>query len=177
VAKEFIVLALGEIWLTSAEYLQIICIAGAVIPISTLLADLLISKGRSDIFMWSTFVLGICQIIALVLLHPYGIRMMVYAYVTLTLLWVFVWHFFVRRHTGYTLPMLLKDTIPFALAAIAVMAVTGFATQSIPALWLKLLCRIIIAAILYYVVMRLAGVQILRECQQFIVNKLKPHKI
>ena len=173
VAKEFIVLALGEIWLTSAEYLQIICIAGAVIPISTLLADLLISKGRSDIFMWCTLILGICQIAALILLHPYGIRMMVYAYVTLTLIWMFVWHFFVRRQTGYSLLMLLKDIIPFALAAVAVMVVTGFATQMIPALWLKLLCRVILAAILYYAVMRLAGAQILKECQQFLKRKAK----
>ena len=173
VAKEFIVLALGEIWLTSAEYLQIICIAGAVIPISTLLADLLISKGRSDIFMWCTLILGICQIAALILLHPYGIRMMVYAYVALTLIWMFVWHFFVRRQTGYSLLMLLKDIIPFALAAVAVMVVTGFATQMIPALWLKLLCRVILAAILYYAVMRLAGAQILKECQQFLKRKAK----
>lgn len=173
VAKEFIVLALGEIWLTSAEYLQIICIAGAVIPISTLLADLLISKGRSDIFMWCTLILGICQIAALILLHPYGIRMMVYAYVALTLIWMFVWHFFVRRQTGYSLLMLLKDIIPFALAAVAVMAVTGFATQMIPALWLKLLCRVILATILYYAVMRLAGAQILKECQQFLKRKAK----
>lgn len=173
VAKEFIVLALGEIWLTSAEYLQIICIAGAVIPISTLLADLLISKGRSDIFMWCTLILGICQIAALILLHPYGIRMMVYAYVTLTLIWMFVWHFFVRRQTGYSLLMLLKDIIPFALAAVAVMAVTGFATQMISALWLKLLCRVVLAAILYYAVMRLAGAQILKECQQFLKRKAK----
>jgi O-antigen/teichoic acid export membrane protein len=173
VSKEFIVLALGEIWLTSAEYLQIICIAGAVIPISTLLADLLISKGRSDIFMWCTLILGVCQIVALVLLHPYGIQMMVYAYVALTLLWVFVWHFFVRRHTGYSLLMLLKDILPFALAAIAVMALTGFATQMLSILWLKLLCRIILATILYYAVMRLVGAQILRECQDFFMNKLK----
>ena len=173
VAKEFIVLALGEIWLTSAEYLQIICIAGAVIPISTLLADLLISKGRSDIFMWCTLILGICQIAALILLHPYGIRMMVYAYVALTLIWMFVWHFFVRRQTGYSLLMLLKDIIPFALAAVAVMAVTGVATQMISALWLKLLCRVILAAILYYAVMRLAGAQILKECQQFLKRKAK----
>ena len=177
VAKEFIVLALGEIWLTSAKYLQIICIAGAVIPISTLLADLLISKGRSDIFMWCTLILGACQIIALVLLHPYGVLMMVYAYVALTLLWVFVWHFFVRRHTGYHLQMLLKDTAPFALAAIAVMAITGFATEMLSVLWLKLICRVILAAILYYAVMRLTGAQILRECQQFFLNKLNPHKI
>jgi len=173
VAKEFIVLALGEVWLTSAEYLQVICLAGAVIPISTLLADLLVSKGRSDIFLWCTLLLGISQIAALVVLHPYGVRAMVYAYVVLTLTWVFVWHFFVWRQTGYTLPMLLSDTLPFALAAAGVMAMTGLATASVAQLWLLLLLRVVIAALLYYAVMRLAGAQILKECQSFIIQRLK----
>ena len=176
VAKEFIVLALGEVWLKSAEYLQMICIAGAVIPISTLLADLLVSKGRSDIFMWCTLVLGVCQIAALALLHPYGIRMMVYAYVALTLVWVFVWHSFVWRHTGYTLLMLLKDTTPFALAAFSVMLVAGFITCSFSNLWLLLSSRIVLAVILYYGVMRLAGAQILKECQNFVLGRLRTKK-
>ena len=51
VAKEFIVLAIGEKWLVSAHYLQWLCICGAVAPISVLLADLIISHGRSGIFM------------------------------------------------------------------------------------------------------------------------------
>ena len=57
------------------------------------------------------------------------------------------------------------------------MALTGFATQMLSALWLRLLCRVILATILYYAVMRLAGAQILKECQQFFLNKLNPHKI
>ena len=172
VAKEFIVLALGEIWLTSAGYLQIICIAGAVIPISTLLADLIISKGRSDIFMWSTLVLGVCQIVALILLHPYGIGQMVKAYVALNLVWLFVWFFFAHRLTTYGLLLFLKDIVPFALAAASVMAVTGLVTSSIDNLWLLLLSRIVLATLLYLGVMRLAGAQILKESIDFFKRKV-----
>ena len=172
VAKEFIVLALGEIWLMSAGYLQIICIAGAVIPISTLLADLIISKGRSDIFMWSTLVLGVCQIVALILLHPYGIGQMVKAYVALNLVWLFVWFFFAHRLTTYGLLLFLKDIVPFALAAASVMAVTGLVTSSIDNLWLLLLSRIVLATLLYLGVMRLAGAQILKESIDFFKRKV-----
>ena len=172
VAKEFIVLALGEIWLMSAGYLQIICIAGAVIPISTLLADLIISKGRSDIFMWSTLVLGVCQIVALILLHPYGIGQMVKAYVALNLVWLFVWFFFAHRLTTYGLLLFLKDIVPFALTAGGVMAVTGLVTSSIDNLWLLLLSRIVLATFLYLGVMRLAGAQILKESIDFFKRKV-----
>ena len=173
VAKEFIVLALGEVWLTSASYLQMICVAGAVIPISTLLADLMISRGRSDIFMWSTLALGVCQIAALILLHPYGIGQMVKAYVALNLVWLFVWFYFVNRQTGYRLLHFLKDIVPFALAAAGVMVLTGWITSQIGNLSLLLLSRIALAAVLYYAVMRLAGAQILKECMDFIHKRWK----
>ncbi|MBR1415344.1 MAG: lipopolysaccharide biosynthesis protein [Prevotella sp.] len=173
VAKEFIVLTISEVWLTSAGYIQILCVAGAVIPVSTLLTDLVISKGRSDIFLWSTLAFAVCQILTLVVLHRlgYSIRAMVIAYTVLTLLWLFVWHFFVRRLTGYTLLMLLKDVSPFALAATAVMGVTWLATHGIANLWLLLGSRVVLAAMLYYIIMRMAGAAILKECINFIRRK------
>ena len=85
VAKEFIVLAIGEKWLVSAHYLQWLCICGAVAPISVLLADLIISHGRSGIFMGATLSLGLLEILAMLLLYPYGIHTMVMAYPRLAL--------------------------------------------------------------------------------------------
>ena len=173
VAQEFIVLALGEVWRTSASYLQIICVAGAVLPVSTLLSDLIVSRGRSDIFLCSTLALGISQIVALLMVHPYGIRYMIIGYVCLTVAWLFVWHFFVCRLTGYKLSMLVKDTLPFALAALAVMAATHFATHGISDMIVSLIARIAMAATLYYIIMKLAGAQILDDCMKFITQKLR----
>lgn len=171
VAREFIVLALGPVWLTSAEYIQMLCVAGAVLPVSTLLADLIISRGRSDVYLWCTLALGVCQVVALVMLHPLGIRSMVVAYVVLTLTWLFVWHFFVNRYTGYSLTSFLRDILPFAFAAAAVMLLTGFVTHAIGNLWLLLIVRIALAATLYYMIMRLSGAAILRECMDFVRRK------
>ena len=173
VAQEFIVLALGEVWRTSASYLQIICVAGAVLPVSTLLSDLIVSRGRSDIFLCSTLALGISQIVALLMVHPYGIRYMIIGYVCLTVAWLFVWHFFVCRLTGYKLSMLVKDTLPFALAALAVMTATHFATHGISNMIVSLIARIAMAATLYYIIMKLAGAQILDDCMKFITQKLR----
>ena len=91
----------------------------------------------------------------------------------LNIVWVFVWHFFVWRLMNYQLIHFLKDTLPFALAAAAVMAVTGLLTQTIPVLWLKLAVRIVLAAIFYIMVMRLFGAVILKECMAFIQSRIK----
>ena len=173
VAKEFIVLTIGEKWLVSAGYIQILCVAGAVMPISTLLSSLIITRGRSDIFLWCTLSLGVIQIVTLMLIHwlGYSISTMIVAYVCLIFVWLFIWHFFVCRLTGYSLLMLLKDTMPFALAAIAVMAVTWMGTRTIGNLWLLLISRCAMAAAHYYITMRIAGAVILKECVAFIRRK------
>lgn len=172
VAKEFIVLTIGPKWIVSVGYVQILCFAGATMPLITLLSNMVISKGKSNLYLYCTFGLGIVQIASMLLLWPYGIKNMVIAYTLINILWVFVWLFFVKRLTSYGLWFFIKDTTPFALAAFAVMTATYFATAAIHTLWLLLICRIAMAMLLYYAVMRMARVQILAECQQFIIRKI-----
>ena len=171
VSHEFIVLAIGEKWAFSASLLPYLCFCGAFMPLSTLLTDAVISQHRSDIYLWSTVALGLLQIILMVSLWREGIYTMVVAYTVLNIAWMFVWHFFTRRLMGYRLLHFLKDIVPFALAAAAVMLVTGLVTQSVSSLWVLLVSRIIIAAILYFAVMRMAGAVILKEMMAFIFRK------
>ena len=171
VSHEFIVLAIGEKWAFSASLLPYLCFCGAFMPLSTLLTDAVISQHRSDIYLWSTVALGLLQIILMVSLWREGIYTMVVAYTVLNIAWMFVWHFFTRRLMGYRLLHFLKDIVPFALAAAAVMLVTGLVTQSVSSLWVLLVSRIIIAAIFYFAVMRMAGAVILKEMMAFIFRK------
>ena len=171
VAQEFIVLTIGEKWLESARLLQLLCISGAFIPISSVLTNMLISKGKSGTYFWVTLALCITLITTMQMLYPYGIRSMVIAYVIIYVLWTLVWHFFVSRLTGYTLWALLLDIVPFAMIACGVMAAPWWATQNISLLALLLPARILMAAVLYYIVMRLLRVKILEECMAFIKKK------
>ena len=182
VSHEFIVLAIGEKWAFSASLLPYLCLCGAFMPLSTLLTDAVISQHRSDIYLWSTIALGLLQIALMVALWREGIYVMVIAYTLLNILWVFIWQVFVRRLMNYRLLHFLKDILPFALTAAAVMIVTGLASQFIVdslefrddylKLWVLLLCRVLLAAILYYAVMRLSGAVILKEIQAFLRAKL-----
>lgn len=172
VAREFIVLAITEKWLASAFLLQILCVSGAIIPMSQLMSSLVVSNGKSGTYFGVTFALGVVQILTMILIWHWGIRTMVIAYVLLNIIWLFVWQYFSRRLIGYRVWMFLKDILPFALAALAVMTATYFATQSIHNLWLLLLYRILMAVVLYYLVMRIAGAAILKECMAFVKKKM-----
>ena len=168
VAKEFIVTAIGEKWLASAQLIQILCISGATMPLSTLFSNMIISKGQSGTFFWCTFTLGLVQIATMIMIWPMGIRTMVIAYTLLNTSWLLVWLFFVRRLIGYGYWMFFCDVMPFALAAAGVMGVAYVATMPLSNLIALLISRFIIAVVLYYAVMKIARVKILAECERFV---------
>ncbi len=172
IAREFIIIAITEKWLASAELLQILCISGAVLPLCALMSNMVISKGKSGINFWVTCSLGISQIILMAVIWPWGIRNMVIGYVVLNLIWLFVWHFFVNRLIDYNVLLFLKDIIPFGLASAGVIVATYYITLPISNLVLLLISRIILAGILYYVVMKIAKVKILDECMSFVKSKI-----
>ena len=168
VAKEFIVTAIGEKWLASAQLIQILCLSGAAMPLSTLFSNMIISKGKSGTFFWCTFTLGLVQIATMIMIWPMGIRWMVIAYTLLNTSWLLVWLFFVRRLIGYGYWMFFCDVMPFALAAAGVMGVAYVATMPLSNMIALLITRFVIAVVLYYVVMKLAHVKILAECERFV---------
>ena len=96
---------------------------------------------------------------------------MVIAYTLLQIAWVLVWWWFVHRLTGYRLTSLLADTLPFAGAAAVVMVATHFATMAISSNILLLLARIVLAAVLYFAIMKMAHAVILEECIGFLKRK------
>ena len=173
VSREFIVIMITEKWLFSATLLRFLCISGAFYPIVCVFNNMIISKGRSSLNLLSTTLFGLCQIIIMIIVHRYGIFAMVLSYVALNIFWVFVLWFMVNRLTGYRLFSFLKDILPFLLAAAGVMTLTWFITKPIASLWLLLLSRVVIAAVMYYAVMKIARVKMLDECQQFLLFKLR----
>lgn len=173
VSEEFIIITITEKWIVSAGMLKMLCIGGAFMPLGTLMSNMVISRGKSGSYMWSTVTFGIAQICLMIILYPYGITRMVQAYVCLNILWIFIWDMIVWRLIGYNPLMFLKDIAPYILCAAGVMYATSFITSSITNLWILLLSRILIAAVMYYVAMRLAGSVILKECTEFVMKKFK----
>lgn len=171
VSNEFIIITLTEKWQASASILRILCISGAVMPLYTLFSNVVISKGKSGVYFLCTVSLCIAQLIFMLLLYPYGIHVMVYAYVVITIFWMFIWYSLSYRFIGYKPLDFLKDLCPFLLAALAVMSITYWVTERIANLYLLFFMRVLMAAGLYFIVMKIAKVKILDECIRFILKK------
>ena len=171
VSRELIIVAITEKWIESATMLQILCIWGAFIPIQSLFTNLLISRGRSRIYMWSTIVQGTLLTMMLFVLRPYGISNMIVSYVVLNLMWLFVWHHFVRREIELTLPMLLRDILPYFALSAAVMVATYMLTQTVENIYILLPLRIAVAAAIYVCALLLFRSAELREAADYIITR------
>jgi len=99
----------------------------------------------------------------------------VMGFAAINVVWLFVWQMFASRMVGYRLLTMLRDIVPFMLISLAVMVVTYWATRAIGDLRLLLVARILVAALLYGLTMKLSRARIFEECIDFIRNRNKKH--
>lgn len=171
VSREFILLTIGDRWAGCVVMMQIICIGAAFLPLHALYQNLTISNGRSSLYMWCNIGQIVLQLTLVLLLRHQPIEVIVGACSAFTILWLFVWQWTAHRMIGLRLIDMLKDTVPFLVVAVAVMAVTYLITSAISNLVLLLASRVVIAAALYYLAMRLLHAKVLEECIKMVRHK------
>ena len=171
VAPELITIAITDKWLPSAHILQLLAVGGAFIPVTNLYTNLIISKGKSNIFMWNTIAQGMVQLITMYLLYPYGIHTMLAVYVAVNIAWLGVWHYFVWREIRLGFFHALKDIFSFGIIAAAVMAGVAFITRPIENIYLLALAKILSAAALYTIILWASGSVTFKESLQYLLKK------
>lgn len=173
IAPEFITVTITDKWAESAKILRVLAVGGAFIPLSELLANLVISRGDSNSYMWCTMALGISQIIIILLMRRFGIFPMILASTALNILWVFLWYYMAARKLSYSFPQFVNDTLPFCAIALAVMAVTYFIVYKIENVYFLLVAKILVAAVLYLLLMVLFKSKTFAEGLSYITRKNK----
>ena len=157
--------------------MQLLCIGGAFIPLNTLFSNLIISQGKSNIYMWNIIAQVVLQLATVLTIVRFGgsIHTMVIAGVCINVGWLFVWQRFARRFIRLTLRMLLLDIAPFLLTALIACASGWVASRAVGGpLLITFLTKIITAAACYFLIMKLAHAEILQECLDYFFKKKRP---
>lgn len=171
VSKEVIVITITERWIESAGILSLLCIWGAFVPLSSLFSNLIISRGHSSIYMWCTISLCLTLLVAVIAASPLGFQWMLRLFIGINILWFFVWFWFVRKEIGLHLRDMLLDIAPYILLAAALTLLAAYITAGISNLYLSLLAKVAFVAILYPLILWLAGSHILKESLRYILKK------
>ena len=169
ISQELIVILITDKWLDSARILSILCVGGAFLPIVNLYSNLVISKGKSNLYLYNTVAVCVLQLLALLTLYPFGLEKMLYAYVGINIGWLLVWHYFVKKQLGYGYIQALQDILLYLLAAIVVMLIADWIGSQVENIYLRLMAKILSAAVLYLVVM--SRNPLLRETCGYLLKK------
>lgn len=171
ISREFLLIFTGPKWEESAYLLSLLSIYGAVFPLLTLYGQMVISQGRSNINMYSTMALSSLILLGLVLLHSYGLYVMVFYFIGINVAWLFVWQYFAYRLIGLRLREALSDVLPFLLLSAACMALTWWITRPIESLWLLLVAKVVLAAVFYVTAIWISGARIMRESVDYLLHR------
>ena len=168
---DFVPLLLGEQWDDAVVLLRILCVSGAFMPLHTLYQNLFISHGRSDTYMWCILSQLLVQTGVILWFSAYGVTIMVAAYSVVLILWLTIWQWLARRLIGLHFREVAMDLCPFLLIAAACVGLGWGASVIVPHPALSIAVRIVVAALLYIIVMKVSGAQIFKECVQFLLKK------
>jgi O-antigen/teichoic acid export membrane protein len=173
ISEEFIVILITEKWLASAHILRILCLAGAVMPVSYLFSNLLVSRGRSGTYMWCSIGLCIAQLAGIALCVPYGISSMVVVFAAVNIVWAGVWFHFSHREIGLTAVEAFRDVAPYALLSAAIVYAVYLLTTGIGNLYVCLAVKVLAVAVAYCAALWLLGSTIFRESIKFVKLRFK----
>ena len=172
IANEFIVIAVTAKWQACVPIMQILCIWGAFVPITYMYSNLLISKGKSNLFMWNTIAQSLVQLTMLLCTISQGILVMAVIYTVINIGWLLIWHYFVNKQIHITLWEVMKDITPYLLISGGVIGTSYFLTIGFHNLYVLLILKIGIAVSLYVFIMWIGKSVIFFESVQFIRKKL-----
>jgi len=171
IAKELIIITITDKWLPCVTILQILCIWGAFYPINSLYSYLLISKGKSNVYMWNTIGMGLLQVITMIACCKFGLTIMLLIYITINICWLGFWHYFVQKEIGLTWWQSFRDIIPFAAAGLGTISLTYWLTLPINNVIILMICKIIIAISIYSIIMIVAKVQVFKDTVGYILKR------
>lgn len=165
--------AINADFMPCVPVLQIYCIWGAFSPIYALYVYLSLSLRKSVFLLISTLISVPVQIGLTVAVLRFGINAVAAVNVALAMLSLLVWHFYVSTMIDIKLREILFDILPYMSASILIFCAVWFITSGIENIYLLLVVKIILSAILYMAVMWASGSVIFRESVSYITGKIK----
>lgn len=126
VAKPMILTLIGEKWLPSVIYLQMLCFVGMFFPLHALNLNMLQVQGRSDQFLKLEIIKKILAVPIIVIGIFWGIKMMIVGMMVNTVVAYYLNSYWSGRMIGYSFIQQIKDIIPgFGLALVMAIVVFG----------------------------------------------------
>ena len=149
VAKPLVLAMIGEKWLVSAEYLQLLCFVGMFYPLHALNLNILKVIGRSDLYLKLEVIKKIVAIPIIIIGINYGIKWMIIAMIIHSLIGYYLNSYWSGRFICYSMLDQIKDILPSFMLALFMGSIVFLSGQILHVSpWIALIVQIITGSLL-----------------------------
>jgi O-antigen/teichoic acid export membrane protein len=126
VAPNMIIVLIGEKWLQSAVYLQLLCFVSMFYPLSALNLNMLKVKGRSDLFLKLEIIKRVTAVPTIIIGIFWGIKIMILSMMVKALIDYYLNSYYSGTLINYRVTEQIKDILPGL--GVAAMTASGIYT-------------------------------------------------
>jgi len=120
IAEPMIIVLIGEKWLPSVLYLQLLCFVGMLVPLHVLNLNMLQVQGRSDLFLRLEVIKKLLALPVIILGIVYGIKILIIGMIGLSLIALYFNSYWSGKFIGYTFIQQIKDITPAFFMTLAI---------------------------------------------------------
>lgn len=173
IAKPMILTLIGEQWLPSVIYLQMLCFVGMFYPLHALNLNMLKVLGRSDLFLRLEIIKTVLAVPVIIIGILYGIKIMILGMLINTIIAYYLNSFWSGKLIGYSSFEQVKDIFPSFLLAFTVAAIVYIIGNVIDFsnIWI-LVTQLIIGAVLTIILAEIFKLNSYLTLKEIIFNQL-----
>lgn len=176
VSEDFIRITLTEKWIQTSVYLRILCIGGAFATINNVFSNLILTKGKSSIYMVNIITFGILQFSILLIFRSWGIEPSMLLISGLNVIWVFLWTAIIKKYITFSFTNLFYDVFSYALLAAIACYASYYFSESISNIYIRFSTCVLSSGIIYLLLNKVFKPEILTEIINFARNALLKKK-
>jgi teichuronic acid exporter len=173
IAHPLVLVLLTEKWILCIPYLQLFCAVGFLYPLHYINLNVLISLGRSDLYLRIEIIKKALIIINIFITWRWGISAMIYGMITMSIVSYFLNSYFTGVLLKYTIWEQMRDLFPYLITSI-IMGVAVYLIGLFPLLnnGIMLLLQISMGIILYIALCLLFRLSAFMELFEMLRNKI-----
>jgi len=178
IARPMVLTLIGEKWLPSVPYLQLLCVVSMMYPLHSLNLNILKVKGRSDLFLRLEIIKKTLAIPVILIGIFIGIKAMIIGMIFNSFFAYFINSYYSSKLIDYSMSEQIKDILPDFGISIS-MAIIVFFTQLTISLspLLKLIIGIVLGFMLVIGLSRIFAIDGYKELKNVIMDLIWKKKV
>jgi len=176
-AKPLILSLIGEKWLPSVIYLQLLCFVGMQYPLHAINLNMLTVQGRSDLFLKLEIIKKILAIPVIIIGITHGIKILILGMIIISVISYFLNSYYSGKYIDYSSWQQLTDIFPsFVLAFFIGSMVYLSGLFLVLPIYLILIIQLVIGGVLFFTIVELFKMKDYIYIKELIIEKYKTKK-